>query len=152
LRPKIDRFLFEKRKTFFFQFFHLNKWSTYFTSFSAIPSTSNSNTMWNYGEFLFKMGYKFIFLVKFEEARTTQGLKGRVPIKKFVLSIESWNFFSIFVFAHGIAWCHLRYDRSNMNMGYLNFFSKIYTFHGVGVLSQDPRQQKKILLHSYLQI
>jgi hypothetical protein len=36
-------------------------------------------------------------------AKNAQGLKGRVPKNKFVLSIESWitTFFSLFTFAHG---------------------------------------------------
>jgi hypothetical protein len=36
-------------------------------------------------------------------AKTAQGLKDRVLKKKFVLSIESWDFtiFSILFFAHG---------------------------------------------------
>ena len=50
LRPKTGRLLFgySMRRTFFL----LNKWTTYFASFRATPSTLNSNSEWAHGEFL----------------------------------------------------------------------------------------------------
>jgi hypothetical protein len=47
----------------FFQFFHFDKWTTYFVSFPETSSTSNSDSVWTCGEVLFKTGVKFIFLV-----------------------------------------------------------------------------------------
>jgi hypothetical protein len=64
LRPKTGRLLFGQlvwRKIFFFQFFLLDEWTTYFTSFPWTPSTSNSDSIWAYGDFLFKTGIKLIF-------------------------------------------------------------------------------------------
>jgi hypothetical protein len=62
-----------------------------------------------YGEFLLKMGCKFIFPIFMRSSYMhpcgliAQGLKGRVLKKKFVLSIEFWVFifFHFFSFAHG---------------------------------------------------
>jgi hypothetical protein len=54
---KISRLLFGQlvqRIFFFFQFFLLDKWTTYFTSFMGILSTSNSDFVWTRGEVLFK--------------------------------------------------------------------------------------------------
>jgi hypothetical protein len=47
----------------FLQFPSLHKWTTYFTSFPAIPSTFNSDSIWIHGEFLFKTSCKHNFLV-----------------------------------------------------------------------------------------
>jgi hypothetical protein len=49
----------------FFQFSLLDEWTTYFTSFPGTPSMSNSDYVWVHGEFLFKIGIKFIFLIYF---------------------------------------------------------------------------------------
>jgi hypothetical protein len=68
--PKTGRLLFRQpmlRKIIFFRFFLLDKWITYCISFLRTPSTSNSNSLWARGEFLFRMDFKFIFLVYFEE-------------------------------------------------------------------------------------
>jgi hypothetical protein len=70
LRPKIGRLLFgqlEWKRIIFFQFFLLNEWTTYFTSFPWTPSTSNSNSVWARGEFLLKTRIKLIFPVFSEE-------------------------------------------------------------------------------------
>jgi hypothetical protein len=62
----------------------------------GIPNMSNSDSVWACGELLFKMDCKFIFHVLYEGllhvAKLAQGLQGRLPKKKFVLSIESWIF------------------------------------------------------------
>jgi hypothetical protein len=55
------------KEIFFFQFFLLDKWTTCFTSFPWISSTSNSNSVWACGEVLFKTGIKLIFPVFYEE-------------------------------------------------------------------------------------
>jgi hypothetical protein len=52
------------------QLFLLDKWTTYFISFPGTPSSSNSDSVWACGEVLFKTGFKFIFLVFFEEPPT----------------------------------------------------------------------------------
>jgi hypothetical protein len=54
------------RKIIFFQFFLLDEWTTYFTSFSGTPSTPNFDSVWARGEVLLKTGIRFIFHV-FEE-------------------------------------------------------------------------------------
>jgi hypothetical protein len=57
-----------EEKLFIYLFiFLIGKWTTYYTSFPTTPSMSNSNTIWARGEFLFKMGCKFIFLVFLQE-------------------------------------------------------------------------------------
>jgi hypothetical protein len=52
---------------FYFFIFFLDEWTTYFTSFSWTPRTSNSDSVWARGEFLLKTGIKLIFPVFFEE-------------------------------------------------------------------------------------
>jgi hypothetical protein len=49
------------------QLFLLDKWTKKFTKNLVIPSTSNSDFVWAYSEFLFKTGYKLIFSVFFDE-------------------------------------------------------------------------------------
>jgi hypothetical protein len=51
------------RKIIFFQFFLLDEWTTYFTSFPWTTSTSNSYSIWARGEFLLKTSIKLIFHV-----------------------------------------------------------------------------------------
>jgi hypothetical protein len=51
------------RKIIFFQFFLLDEWTTYFTSFPWTPSTPNSDSVWARGEFLLKTSIKLIFHV-----------------------------------------------------------------------------------------
>jgi hypothetical protein len=66
LRPKTGQLLFGQlvwRKIIFFQFFLLDKWTTYFTSFPWTPSTPNSDSIWARGEFLLKTSIKLIFHV-----------------------------------------------------------------------------------------
>jgi hypothetical protein len=60
-------------------------------------------------------------------AKTTQGLKGRVLRKEFVLSIESWFFifFHFYFFAHGSAWCHLQCDSYNLNVKFFIFLRNL---------------------------
>jgi hypothetical protein len=53
-----------------------------------------------------------------------------VPIKMYVMPIESWAFtftflFSIFSFAHGFVRCHLQFASSHMNISDLDFFIKV---------------------------
>jgi hypothetical protein len=69
-KTKSDHLLFEHPMRInkdFFQSFLVSKWITYFMSFLAIPSTSNSNSMWVCDELLFQVDREFIFLVYFEE-------------------------------------------------------------------------------------
>jgi hypothetical protein len=47
----------------FFQFFLLDEWTTYFTSFLWTPSTSNSDSVWACGDFFLKTSIKLIFYV-----------------------------------------------------------------------------------------
>jgi hypothetical protein len=66
LRPKTGWLLFGQlvwRKIIFFQFFLLDEWIAYFTSFPWTPSTSNSDSVWARAEFLLKTSIKFIFHV-----------------------------------------------------------------------------------------
>jgi hypothetical protein len=89
-------------------------------------------------------------------AETTQGLKGRVLKKKFVLPIESWffTFFTFFLFMvlHDVTFnatatikmCmmspSMRLLQSKCEVFY--FFKKYYKVHSVEVLSQDPINKK----------
>jgi hypothetical protein len=61
-------------------------------------------------------------------ARTTQGLKGRMPKKRvcFGHRILGFHFLSNFVYAHGSTWCHVQCDCSNLNMKSL-IFSRNFT-------------------------
>ena len=56
-------------------------------------------------------------------AEAAQRLKGRVLRKKFFLPIKSWffTFFSLFLFSHGFAWCHLQCNHYNLNVKFLIF-------------------------------
>jgi hypothetical protein len=101
------------RKIFFFQFFLLDKWTTYFTSFPETPRMSNSDSIWAHGEVLFKMGFKFICLVFSEELwhaamwLNCPRVEGHGAKKKVVLPIESWFFtffhpFSLFMVLHDV--------------------------------------------------
>jgi hypothetical protein len=81
-------------------------------------------------------------------AKTTEGLKGRVPKKKFILPIKSWifTFFQMFFLRkiyHGSTWCNFQCNSSNLSVKSLIFFKKIHKFHGVGVLGQYLHQQKE---------
>jgi hypothetical protein len=107
LRPKTGQLQFGQlvwRKIIFIFIFILDECTTYFTSFLGTPSMSNSNFVWACGEVLFKMGFKFIFLVFFEELlhattmwlKFPKGLKSRVLRKKFVLPMKSQLFTSSF--------------------------------------------------------
>jgi hypothetical protein len=93
----------------FFQFFLLDKWITYFTSFLWTRSTSNSDYVWAHSEVLLKTCIKFIFLVFWgalicsHVAKIAQGLQGRVLRKKFFLPIESW-FFTLFFHFSFCSW------------------------------------------------
>jgi hypothetical protein len=115
-------------------------------------NTKHVQFQWARGEVLFKMAFKFILLVFFEElhmAETTQGLKDKVMRKKFVLSIESWfSLFSNLFLACNYAWRHLQCDHYDLIVKYLIFFKKFFKVHNVDDLSQDPHQQKRILAHS----
>jgi hypothetical protein len=100
---------------FFFQFFLLNEWTTYFTSFPLTPNMSNSDSVWARGEVLFKMGIRFIFLVSSKELlHATMSLKlpkdwkaGSKEKVCFAHRILVFHFFSLFFLAHGSTWCHL---------------------------------------------
>jgi hypothetical protein len=50
--------------------------------------------------------------------------------------------FHFILFAHGFAWCHLQWDRYNLNVNFLIFFKKFYKVHNVEVLSNDPINKK----------
>jgi hypothetical protein len=148
LRPKTIRLLFDyhvrrkRRKKKFIFFSLLDKWTTYFTNLLKTPYMPNSNFVWAYGEFLFKMDRKFILPIFWRApicshvAKVAQGLKDRIPKKKFVLPIQSYiilgiQFFSIFVFAHGSAECHVQYNCSYMSMKILNLVTKFYKFYNI---------------------
>jgi hypothetical protein len=153
LRPNIGQLQFGQlvwRKIKNFNSFSLDKWTTYFTSFLGTPSGSNSDSVWTRGDALFKMGFKFIFLVFFEELLhtamwlTAQGLKGKVLRKKFVLSIESWIFFfSLFFFAHGSTWCHFQCNHYNLNVKFFIFVQEILQGPQCWSLESRPPSKKK---------
>jgi hypothetical protein len=85
--------------------------------------------------------------------KTALGLKGRVLKMKFALLIESWifTFFPIFVFSYGFTRYHLQCDRYNLN-AFLNIFSRSFTSSiELEFLVKTP-VNKRIIVHSYLQI
>ena len=136
-----------------FYFFLLDKWTTSFTSFLATPNMSNFNSIWALGEFLFKMGCKFILPMFFlgvstcrHVAKTAQRLKGILSKKQacFVHKIFGFHFFSIFVFALHSTWYHLQCNCSYLNVKPLVCFKKFYNFQSVGVLSQAAGWWKTI--------
>jgi hypothetical protein len=117
-RLLLGRLLFGQlvwRKIFFFQFFLLDEWTTYFTSFLWTPSMSNFDSVWARGKVLLKMGIKIIFPVFFEDllhvAMWLKLHKGwRARCLKKVCSAHRILVFYIFLhffIAHGFAWCHL---------------------------------------------
>jgi hypothetical protein len=123
----------------------LDNWTTYFTSFLATSSMSNSNFVWAYGKFLFKMGHKSIFHVICNHvAKNFPRVERQGTKKEVVLPIESWIFilFSNCLFCSWFTWCHLQCGYSNLNAKSLIFSKKICKFHNVGVLSQDPINKK----------
>jgi hypothetical protein len=107
LRPKIGWLLFWQlvwRKINFFQFFLLDQWTTYFTSFPWTPSMSNSNSVWAHGEFLLKTSIKLIFHVFSRSSYmqpccwncpTAEG-QGSQKIVCFAHNILTFHFFSLF--------------------------------------------------------
>jgi hypothetical protein len=123
----------------------------------------SSNTMyvqfqlhiWACGEILLKMSCKFIFLVAptcNHVAQIAQGLKGKVPTKKFVLPI-SW----IFTFSNCCccSWFYMM-PSPMWFLGYeykgFEFFSKSFTSSMVFEFLVKNPLEKKFLPHSYLQI
>jgi hypothetical protein len=81
------------------------------------------------------MGFKFIFLVFFEELlhaghvlEIAQGLKGKVLRKLLGFShrILVSHIFSLFSFAHGFGGCHLQCNCYNLNVNFL-IFSRNFT-------------------------
>jgi hypothetical protein len=78
-------------------------------------------------------------------AKTAQGLKGRVLKKKFVLPTKSWifTFFQFIYFLLMVPHDVTLNVIALMNVKFLIFVKKFYKFHSVGVLKQDPPQQKE---------
>jgi hypothetical protein len=69
--------------------------------------------------------------------KIAQGLKAKVLKKRlFCLQNLGFYFFQIFL-AQGYACCHLRCDRSYMNMKDLIFSKKIHEFHCIRIFSDD---------------
>jgi hypothetical protein len=135
LRPKSGRLLFGQlvwRKIYIY--FFLEEWTIYFTSLLWIPSTLNSDSIWAHGEFLLKIGIKFIFLVFPKELlHATMLLK--LPkaeghgAKKGVYFAHRILVFHYYLFANGFAWCHLPCDLYDLNVKFFIFFKKIYEIH-----------------------
>jgi hypothetical protein len=131
MRPKIGRLLFGQlvwRKIIFFQFFLLDEWTTYFTSFPWIPSTSNSDSVWACGEFLLKTSIKLIFHV-FSKELLHVAMWPRAEgqgSQKIVCFAHKILVFHFFFFAHGSTWRHLQCDSYDLNVKFL-VFSRIFT-------------------------
>jgi hypothetical protein len=108
LRPKTGWLLFGQlvwRKMIFFQFFLLDEWTAYFTSFPWTPSTPNSDFVWAHGEFLLKTSIKLIFhVISKELLHAAMWLKlcpkaegqGSQKIVCFAYEILVFHFFFIF--------------------------------------------------------
>ena len=120
---------YEKRNICFLKIFFY-----YVISFLAIPSMSNSNFKWACGEFLFKMGCKFIFLVFFEKLlhvamwpKLPKGWRAWYQKRKacFLHRTLGFHFFILIFFAHGSKWCHLQCGCFNLNVKSLISFKKL---------------------------
>jgi hypothetical protein len=148
LRPKTGRLLFGQlvwRKINFFQFFLLDKWTTYFRSFPWTPSTPNSDSIWVRGKFLLKTSINLIFHVFFKE----QPCGWNCP------RAEGQGFQKIVCFAHKVLVFHSLFslvvlydDTFNVTTtiwmwSFWFFFKNFYKVHSIEVWSQDPRQQKE---------
>jgi hypothetical protein len=115
----------------------------YFTSYTSTPSTSNFDSMWPRGEFLFKIGCIFIFPIFDKELlyiatwlKLPKGWRSRC--QKRSLLCPRFSLFSLFFFFfHCSIWCFIQYDCSNLNVKSLVFFKKFYKFYSVGIFSQD---------------
>jgi hypothetical protein len=154
LRPKTGGLLFGQLvswKIYIFQFFLLDEWTTYFTSFSWTPSTSNSNSVWACGKVLFKIGIKFNFHVFYEELlhvgmwqKLPKGWRAGYLKRSLFCPQKSWifTFFQKNKIAHGSTWCYLQCDCFDLNLKFLIFAKKFYKFHSVRVLRQDPVNKK----------
>jgi hypothetical protein len=143
LRPKTGWLLFGqlvRRKIIFFQFFLLDEWIAYFTSFPWTPSTFNSDSVWARAEFLLKQVLSSFFLYFLRSSyQAAQGLKGKVLRKKLFLPIKFW-FFTFFHFFFCSCFCMM-----SPLMWPLQSKCKVFYFfkvHSVEVLSQNPRQEK----------
>jgi hypothetical protein len=102
LRPKTSRLLFGQlvwRKIIFFQFFLLNEWTKYFTSFLWTTSTPNSDSVWARGKFLLKTSIKSFFMY-FLKSSYMQPCGWNCP------RAEGQGFQKIFCFAHKILVFH----------------------------------------------
>jgi hypothetical protein len=73
-------------------------------------------------------------------AKIIQGLKDKMPKKKLILAyrILSFHFSKILVYACGFAEYPLQCDGLDINMKDINFFKKVYKFHGIGILGEAP--------------
>jgi hypothetical protein len=72
----------------------LDKWTIYFTSFSTKPSTSNSNSIWVGGEFLFKMDCIEELLYAATWLKLPKGWRAKKEVY-FAHRILDFHFFSI---------------------------------------------------------
>jgi hypothetical protein len=152
LRPKTGQLLFGQfvwRKIIFFQFFLLDEWTTYFTSFPWTPSMPNSDSVWARGDVFSKTSIKLIFHVFSKELlhaamwlKLPKGWRaGCSKISLFCPQNLGFSLFFTFFFVHCSAWCHLQCDRYDLNVKFFIFFKKFYKVHSVEVWSQDSRQQ-----------
>jgi hypothetical protein len=163
LRPKAGRLLFGqlvKRKMYFFQFFLLDEWVIYFTSFPWTLNTSNSDSIWARGKFLLKMGIKLIFHVFFEEllhaALWLKLPKGwRAGFSKNSLFCPLNLGFSLFFTFFFLSWFYMTSPsmwplRSECEV--FEFFQEFLQGPQCWSLESRPLSTKIILAHSYLQI
>jgi hypothetical protein len=124
LRLKTGWLLFGQllwRKIFYFQFFLLDEWTTYFTSFPWTPSTPNSNSVWARGEFLLKTSIKLIFHV-FSKELLHAAMWLKLP--------KGWR--------AGSTWHNLQCHCYDLNVKFLIFFKNFNKVHNIEVCSQDP--------------
>jgi hypothetical protein len=97
---------------------------------------SKLDSIWVHGEFLFKMGCKFIFLAIFRSPYMHLCGQNCLRVERQSAKIEvcfaervlDFYFFSTFVFAHSFAWCCLQCDYSNLNAKFFISFKKITSF------------------------
>jgi hypothetical protein len=150
LRPKIGQLLFGQlvwRKIFFFQFFLLAKYTTYFTSFTGTPSTSNSDSYEPMVKFCSKQVLSSFFLYFLRSSymqpcgwncprAVGQGAKKEVCFAHRILVFHFFHFFFLLMVLHDVTF--------NMTATiWMWSFWFVLKVHSVEVLSQDPHEQKE---------
>jgi hypothetical protein len=144
------------KKSNLYFYFYFDKWTTYFTSFPGIPSTSNLTLYEPMVKFCSKQVLRSFFLY-FLSRSYMQSCGWNCPRAKgqgakkevcFTYRILVFSLFFTFFLTHGSTWYYHQCDYFDLNVNFFIFFKKILQGPQCWSFESRSLSTKRILVHS----